>query len=130
MHVNKSFDLKFPADYALQHIIAAGFYAKSEAGFSRCCGCIDRMIVWTEKPSKNECKSLLVGKNKFYSSRKHKFGLNLKGACDYRGCFLDVDINHPRATSDYLSFVTSLIFHKLETPGFLAPGLSLFGDTA
>ena len=43
---------------------------------------------------------------------------------------MDVSISHPGATSDYLAFVTSPLRYKLETPGFLAPGLVLFGDNA
>ena len=43
---------------------------------------------------------------------------------------MDVSISHPGATSDYFAFVTSPLRYKLETPGFLAPGLVLFGDNA
>ena len=54
----------------------------------------------------------------------------MQGTCDKRGRFLDVSINHPGATSDYLAFITSELHHKLDQPGFLAPGLALFGDNA
>ena len=47
-----------------------------------------------------------------------------------KGRFLDVSINHPGSTSDYLAFVTSPLFHNLEKQGFLAPGLAIFGDGA
>jgi hypothetical protein len=46
--------------------------------------------------------------------------------------FLDVQISHPGATSDYLAFATSDLKAKIERPGggFLAPGLVIFGDNA
>jgi DDE superfamily endonuclease len=66
----------------------------------------------------------------FFCARKHKFGLNMMATVDYQGRFLDVQISHPASTSDYLAFATSDLKTKLEQPGFLAPGLSLFGDNA
>ena len=56
--------------------------------------------------------------------------MNLQGACDVKGRYLDVTIGHPGSTSVYLAFVTSKFHAKLETPGFLAPGLVLYGDNA
>ena len=70
------------------------------------------------------------GAKKFMCGRKKKCGLNMQGTCDARGSFLDVSISHPGSTSDYLAFMTSPLRHKLEEPGFLAPGLVLFGDNA
>ena len=61
---------------------------------------------------------------------KKKFGLNMQGVCDARGRFLDVTINHPGSTSDYLAWITSALKHKVEQEGFLAPGLALYGDNA
>ena len=54
----------------------------------------------------------------------------MQATCDARGRFLDVEIAHPGATSDYLAFVTSELKSKVEKPGFLAKGLVLFGDNA
>jgi len=71
-----------------------------------------------------------LGHQIFYFGRKSKFGLNLQGTCDADGRFLDVSIDSPGATSDYLAFSHSSLFHKLERKGFLAPGLALFGDNA
>jgi hypothetical protein len=62
--------------------------------------------------------------------KKAQICLNLQGTCDSEGHFLDVCIGHPASTSDYLSFSTSLFKAKLETPGFLAPGLCIFGNNA
>ena len=41
-----------------------------------------------------------------------------------------MDISHPASTSDYLTFCMSPLLSKLKTPGFLFPGLTLFGDGA
>jgi hypothetical protein len=62
--------------------------------------------------------------------RKKKFGLNMMGTVDAEGRFLNIQIGHPWSTSDYLAFATSDLKAKLEEPGFLAPGMVLFGDNA
>jgi hypothetical protein len=62
--------------------------------------------------------------------RKKKFGLNMMGTVDYMGRFVDVQISHPGSTSDFLAFATSDLKALLEQPGFLAPGLVIFGDNA
>ena len=43
--------MRFPKTYAEQMEVAEGFKKKSKAGFKNCVGCIDCMLVWTEKPS-------------------------------------------------------------------------------
>ena len=43
--------------------------------------------------------------------------------------FIDIDISHPGATSDYLAFASSSIKAKLDQ-GLLAEGKYLFGDNA
>ena len=50
------------------------------------------------------------------------------GTVDYRGRFLDVDMRYPGPTSDSLVFAAYNLKGNLETYGFLAPGLVLFGD--
>lgn len=62
--------------------------------------------------------------------RKKKFGLNMMGTVDFLGRFVDVQISHPASTSDYLAFATSDLKALLEKPGFLAPGLVIFGENA
>ncbi len=54
----------------------------------------------------------------------------MMGTVDHAGCFIDVEIKHPGATSDYLCFQTSTLKRKLDSLNFLAPGLVLFGDNA
>ena len=41
----------FPEDHNKQEQIAIGFFAKSDAGFQRCIGCIDGMLLWIEQPT-------------------------------------------------------------------------------
>jgi hypothetical protein len=78
-----------------------------------------------------------IGGKKFFCGRKKKFGLNMQAVCDARRRFLDVEIGHPGATSDYLAFALSGLHTKLQgtnpehpTLPFLCPGLALFGDNA
>ena len=121
---------KFPEDHDIQRQLAAGFRERSDAEFDSCVGAIDGLLIWFERPSKDDCKLANCGAGKFYCGRKHKFGLNMMGTVDYMGRFLDVEILHPGATSDYLAFAVSNLKSKLERPGFLAPGLVIFGDNA
>jgi hypothetical protein len=123
-------EIKFPDDHEAQRKIADGFKTKSQAGFHICVGCIDGILIWTEKPSLSDCLLSTCGAKKFLCGRKKKFGLNMQGVCDSYERFLDVAICHPGSTSDFLAFATSPLRHKLEQPGFLAPGLCLFGDNA
>jgi hypothetical protein len=130
--VNKcsEFDIKFPSDHAKQREIAAGFAYKSTACFDMCAGAIDGILIWIEKPSARDCDTAGCGPQKFFCGRKKKYGLNMQATCDSEGKFLDVSIHHPGATSDYLAFSTSHLKYQLQTPGFLATGLCLFGDNA
>ena len=122
--------IKFPQGHAAQKKIADGFKKKSQAGFDCCVGCIDGILIWTEKPSPSDCLLSTCGAKKFLCGRKKKFGLNMQAVCDEDCRFLDVAICHPGSTSDYLAFATSPLRHKMEQDGFLAPGLCLFGDNA
>lgn len=124
--------ISIPSDHGEQRQLAAGFQAKSAAGFDNCLGAVDGFLVWIEKPSIHEACELskCSGPMKFMCGRKKKFGLNMMGTVDYLGRFIDVSICHPGATSDYLAFETSDLKYILEKPGFLAPGLVLFGDNA
>ena len=71
------------------------------------------------------------GPKKIFCNRKKKFGLNMQGTVDSKGFFLYVCICHPGSTSDFLSFETRCpLKNLLERDGFLAPDLTIFGDTA
>lgn len=122
--------IQFPDDHASQQQLADGFRERSDAGFGCCVAAIDGMLIWIERPSLRDCQSANCGPKKFMCGRKKKFGLNLQGTVDYNCRFLDVEVSHPGSTSDFLAFATSDLKALLETPGFLAPGLVLFGDNA
>ena len=62
--------------------------------------------------------------------KKKKYGLNLQACCDHQKRFTNVSIIYPGSTSDFLAFETSSFRQQLETNGFLANGLCLFGDNA
>ena len=130
--INKCTELsfEFPFCHQKQKALAEGFRGLSDAGFDICVGAIDGILIWMDQPNKNDCEKAQCGPKKFFCGRKKKFGLNMMGTVDFLGRFLDVDIRHPGSTSDFLVFATSDLKEKLETNGFLAEGLSLFGDNA
>ena len=110
--------------------MAFEFQSKSVPKFPNCLAAMDGMLIWLEKPTDASCAAAGVGARRFFCGRKHKFGLNLQGCCDSNRRFLDIQLRHPGSTSDFLSFSTSNLYHKLEVPSFLAEGLCIFGDAA
>ena len=120
----------FPTSHEEQRLIAAGFESKSRASFPNCVGCIDGMLVWTNKPNSRSARDVGFGVAKFFCGRKKKFGLALQAICDHKRRFLDIEVGHPASTSDYYCFTTSDIHFKLEEAGFLADGLCIYGDNA
>jgi hypothetical protein len=127
---NKTMEINFPKCHERQKQIAAGFQHKSTPGFGACVGAIDGMLVWTEKPHESECVEMECGSGRFMCGRKGKFGLNLQAVCDHCCCFTEVWIGNPGSSSDYISFIRSELFQKLQQKSFLAEGLALFGDNA
>lgn len=129
--VNTTADLaiEFP-DYTKQHQIAARNKQKSQAGFDGVVGFIDGILIWTEQPSPTDCETAGVGPKKFYCGCKKKFGLVMTGVVDDQRRFIDVDISHPGATSDYLAFSVSSLKDKLENKALLLEDHYLFGDNA
>ena len=97
-------------------------------GFDNYVGYIDDLLVWTNKPNIICLLGAKLGCNKFFCGRKKRFGLNMQAICDNKRQFLDIDISHPASTSDYLAFGTSPICTLLDIKGFLAPGLTIYGD--
>jgi DDE superfamily endonuclease len=130
--VNKcpALSFRFPDNHAEQQRIADGFKRVSRGIFDCCAGAIDGILIWLEKPSGIHCELSECGAKKFFCGRKKKFGLNMQATCDHEKRFLDICLKHPASTSDYLSFCTSPFFMRLETVGFLKPGLCIFGDNA
>jgi DDE superfamily endonuclease len=102
----------------------------SQAGFDNCVGCIDGILIWINKPNKHDLEVTRIGHSKFFCGQKSKFGLNMQATCDAKRRFLEVDIQHPGATSDYLAFETSYLNGKLKEHNFLHPNLAIYGDCA
>ena len=73
---------RFPTTVEECTELALEFTFRSKAGFDNCIGCIDGMLIWTEKPLSKECQNVGVDTGKFYCGRKGKFGLNLQGVCN------------------------------------------------
>jgi hypothetical protein len=128
--VNQCFSLEYPSSWDQQRSIAEEFRTKSGADFNNCAGAIDGILIWIQKPDKNDCEEFKCDSGKFFCGRKHKFGLNCQAVADSRGRLLDVSIVYPGSTSDCLAFEGSTLYTKLNTEGFLAPGLCLYGDNA
>ena len=133
----KELQIQFPTKHEDQQVLAEEFTHRSSIGFNNCAGCVDGMLIWINKPSTPELQKLKIGGKKFFCGRKKKFGLNMQAVCDARRRFLDVEIMHPGATSDYLAFATSTLHKKsvgdnIHVAGqpFLFPGLVLYGDNA
>lgn len=130
IHACPELKIRFPSSHAEQRKIARGFQKKSKARFYCCIGCLDGMLVWTDKPTEEECEKMKCGAKRFMCGRKGKFGLNLQAVCDHKGRFIAFFILHPGSSSDLLSFIRSSLYKDLSTPGFLFPGLALFADLA
>ena len=106
--------IEFPKSHMEQIKIAQGFKKNLKADIDCCVGCIDGMLIWTHFPSQEDCNLCECGAKKFLCSRKKKFGLNMQAVCDDKGQLLDIEIQHPGATSDYLCFMTSQIQKKIQ----------------
>ena len=122
--------IQFPDTYEKQQEIADGFKQLSSAQIGICCGAIDGILIWLNKPIEAQCEKVGCGSQKFFCGRKKKFGLNMQAVCDHKKRFTHVSIQYPASTSDFLAFETSELCAKLGEEGFLAPGLCLFGDNA
>ena len=118
----------FPTTSAECESIANEFSHRSKAGLCNCIGCIDGMLVWTEKTSKKQCMEVGVDDGKFYCGRKGKFSLNLQAVCDARCWFTYILLQHPASASNYLAFVTSSLYGQLMEGEGLPQGYCLYGD--
>ena len=117
-----NFDILYHEDHDAQRAIPEGFFKVSRNGFKCCAGAIDGILIWTHKPSKKDCREAGCDKGKFNCSRKKKYGLNCQAVCDVCGQILEISIQYPGCSSDYLAFKGMSIHQKLEE-GILAPGL-------
>jgi DDE superfamily endonuclease len=132
----KELQIQFPTKHEDQQVLANEFTHRSSIGLNNCAGCVDGILIWINKPTIPELQKLKIGgKNLLWAQKK--FGLNMQAVCDARRRFLDIEIMHPGATSDYLAFATSTLHKKLVADNvhvagqpFLFPGLVLYGDNA
>jgi len=80
---NPRLEMTFPSCHEDQARIALGFQQKSRVSFFKnCVGCIDGMLLWTERPSEKELRKAFCGSNSFLCGRKNKFGYNMQAICD------------------------------------------------
>jgi DDE superfamily endonuclease len=91
---------------------------------------VEGLLIWIQKPNQTTVQETKVGQTNYFCGRKNKYGLNLQGTCNHKRRFIDIDIRHPAATSDYLAFETSALNKKLEQDGFLYNKLAIYGDCA
>lgn len=127
IHCTAALDISFPESHDEQKKLANEFKNLSTPSFDNCCAAVDGMLVWTSQPNKDD--DIGIGTAKFFCGQK-KFGLNMQGVVDARKRFLDVDISHPGSASDFTVWVNCSLREKVETDGFLFPGLTIFGDNA
>ena len=127
--VNDVFRLSYPSLHDEQRAIADDFRQYSGADFGICAGAIDGLLIWIGKPTPADCEEMRCDSGKFFCGRKNKFGLNCQAVADRRGRILDLSITFPGSTSDCLAFEASSLYQRLNTNGFLAEGLCLFGDS-
>ena len=111
-------NIDFPQSHVKQKQIAREFQQVSAAGFNNCCGCMDGLLTWINKPNENDVSFSSVCPKKFFCGHKGNFGLNTQGVCHLKGRFLDVNISDPVSTSDYLAFVIISLHAKLLKSGF------------
>jgi hypothetical protein len=129
VNAHEEFYIVYPESHEKQKQIAQEFCSASQANFDICVGTIDGILIWTSKPTKQDCHEVGIGQKKFLCGRKNKFGLNCQAVSDCRGRFLDISILYGGATSDCLAFEKSSLYGKLQE-GILCTGYCLFGDNA
>ena len=79
-----SLQFQFPTTISECQAISTEFSSQSKAGFNKCIGCIDGLLICLEKLLKKQCEQVGVDSDKFYCGHKGKFGLNFQGICDDR----------------------------------------------
>ena len=126
----KSLEIEYPSDHQEQLAIAKEFEKCSDAGFSRCAGAVDGVLLWLHRPTERDCIKSKVDSSKYRCARKHKFGFNLQCVSDVRGRIRDFSITFPASSSDVLAFEASGLYKKMALGNFLAPNLCIFGDNA
>ncbi len=106
--------IQYQANHKKQRQISKDFTTVCCANFQNCAVCIDRLLVWIEKPSEHNANDSGGGKKKFYCERENKFGLNCQAVSDARGRILDISINYGGATVYCHAFEASELHNHLE----------------
>ena len=86
------FHISYPSSLEEQRRIAAEYEAASTPKFRNCAGAIDGILIWMQKPSLDEAKSVGVDQKKFLCGCKHKFGLNCQAVSICCSRILDISI--------------------------------------
>ena len=60
-----SLDFQFPSTLAECQSISNEFSLRSKVGFTNCIGCINGLLIWLGKPSKDQCNEVGVDSRKF-----------------------------------------------------------------
>ena len=79
------------------------------------------MLLWMDQPTNADCEIAGVRQKYFVCGRKKKFGLNMQTIVDDKRRFININILHPSASSNYLVFTVSNLKRRLED-GLLASG--------
>ena len=66
MNATKALDIIFPTDNKMQEKMAAQFEKKSDISLKNCVGAVDGILIWTDKPNKNDLKRQNFGPKKFF----------------------------------------------------------------
>ena len=103
----ESLKFKFPDTHEGQDLVAKGCKDKSKAGFNNCVGCINCMLICTNKPGRRVLEGEKIVPIKFFCGRKKKYGLVIQATCDHHRRFLDIDLQKSATTTDYLIFYAS-----------------------
>jgi hypothetical protein len=94
------FHISYPSSLEEQQRTAAEFEAASTSKFRNCAGAIDGILIWMQKPSLDEAKSVGVDQKKFLCGCKHKFGLNCQAVSICCSRILDISIKCGGASSN------------------------------
>ena len=111
VNATTAFDIKFPTDYKIQGKMAAKFHKKSEISLRNCVGAVNGILIWTNKPNKNDLRRQMLGPKKFFCRQKYKYGLNMQVRV-----MLSVSLRLPRFVLIQVQQVTALLLpHRIST---------------
>lgn len=121
IHKCKELDFEFPSHSRQREIAVCFELLKSDIKFSSCAGAVGSMLLWTDKPETEDSQD-------YYCAQKKRYGHNMQAICDHNNRFLEVNMDSPGATSDFVAFNKTEISKKIRSEGLLANGLALYGE--